>query len=194
MQAVRQGYTPGNWRVFHGRVAYHVRQIIGGVVILALGFIGVMYLLLNPHIAVVPGAGSGSTPLDEGPFTVARTVDFVVLAVFLLLGLGVSALSASRLTTARDQALVLMPEGFVLSVKNPVAYAYANMQAIAARNNNGTITFSITPIGGGRNQVFRLDGRFGKPKPIATAILAARAEWQRANGSPQQPPLPGTGR
>lgn len=199
MMAVRQNQIPGSWQVFRGRVAFHMQQLLGGVLILVLGFVGIMYLLLNPRIAIVPGYGSNDSPIDPGPFTIARTVDFVVLAILLLVGLWLCFSSSSQLTVARDQALVLMPDGFVISTKNPVAYAYAAMQGMSARNNRGTITFNITPVGGAQRQSFRLDGRFGNAKQIATQILAGRAEWQRAHPTaqpqqPPQPPLPGPAR
>ena len=192
MTAVRQGQAPATWQVYRGRVAFHVRQLLGGLLILLLGFVGVMYLLLNPDTVIVPGSGQGSA-LDTGPFAVARIGDFVVLAVVLVVGLWLCVSSSSQLTTVRDQALVLLPEGFVIGAKKPTAYAYAAMQAIAARNNRGTITFSVTPVGGDRRQTFRLDSRFGDAKHIATQILAARTAWQRANSAAQspQPPMAG---
>jgi hypothetical protein len=192
MTAVRQGQAPATWQVYRGRVAFHVRQLLGGLLILLLGFVGVMYLLLNPDTVIVPGSGQSGT-LDTGPFAIARIGDFVVLAVVQVVGLGLCVSSSSQLTTVRDQALVLLPEGFVIGAKKPTAYAFAAMQAIAARNNRGTITFSVTPSGGDRRQTFRLNSRFGDAKHIATQILAARTAWQRANSAAQspQPPMAG---
>lgn len=189
MTMVRQGQAPATWQVYRGRAAFHVRQMLGGLLILLLGFVGVMYLLLNPNTVIVPGSGQDS-PIDPGPFAVARVGDFVVLAVVLAVGLWLCASSSSQLTTVRDQALVLMPEGFVVGARKSTAYAYAAMQSIAARNNRGTITFSITPVDSGQRQLFRLDSRFGDARQIATQILAARTAWQRANSEAQPPPMP----
>lgn len=199
MQAVRQGYVPDSWRVYHGRVGWQVRQMLGGLFILLLGFSAAIYLLLNPNVAFVPGTAGDNIPIDAGPFTVARTVDFAVLALFLLVGFVISVASASRLPTIRGQTLVLMPAGFVLNLKKPTAYAYGAMQALNARNHRGTISFNITPVGNARRQLLRLDGRFGNAKQIATQILMARNEWQRAHAavpspqSPQSPQSPTTG-
>ncbi|HET8908263.1 MAG TPA: hypothetical protein VFN11_15005 [Ktedonobacterales bacterium] len=199
MQAVRQGYVPDSWRVYHGRVGWQVRQMLGGLLILLLGFSAAVYLLLNPDVAFVPGAAGDSISIEAGQFTVARTVDFAVLALFLLVGFVISVASASRLPTIRGQTLVLMPAGFVLNLKKPTAYAYGAMQALNARNHRGTISFNITPVGNARRQVLRLDGRFGNAKQIATQILMARNEWQRAHAavpspqSPQSPQSPTTG-
>ena len=188
--AVQQGHAPTQWQVFRARVGYHVQQILGGVFFLLLGFVGVLYLLVNPHVAIVPGYGSSDTPLDSGPFAAARTFDFVVLAIVLLVSLGLSAFAASQLATVRNQMLVLMPEGFVINARKPMAYAFSGMQAMTARNNRGTITFNVTPVGGGRGQTFRLDSRFGNAKQIATQMLAVRGEWQRIHAAPASQAAP----
>lgn len=183
LTAVQQGHAPAHWQVLRARVGYHVRQILGGVFLLLLGFVGVLILLANPDSAYLPGSG-GNNVLDPGPFAAARTFDFVVLAIVLLVSLGLSAFAASQLATVRDQMLVLMPEGFVIYARKPMAYDFAGIQAMTARNNRGTITFNVTPVGGGRSQTFRLDGRFGNAKEIATRILSARGDWQRMHPAP----------
>lgn len=190
MQAVRQGYVPDTWRVYHGRVGWQVQQLLVGLVILLLGFAGTIYLLLNTSIAIVPGTPGETTTVDATNLSAGRAVDFVVLAIFLALGLGLSVVASSRLTTIRDQVLVLMPDGFIINTKKPIAYSYAGMQAMSARNNRGTITFNITAAGNSRRQPLRLDGRFGNAKQLATQILVARNEWQRTHGvaPSQQPP------
>lgn len=196
MQAVRQGYVPDSWRVYHGRVGWLVRQLLGGLFILLLGFSAAVYLMLNPHIAVVPGTPGDHTTIETGQIALWRGIDFVVLGFILLIGFVLSVGSASQLPNIREQALVLMPDGFVLTLKKPTAYAYGAMQALSARNRRGVIQFNITPGGNARRRLVALDGRFGNAKQIATQILMARNEWQRAHAagsSPQSPQSPTTG-
>jgi hypothetical protein len=199
MQAVRQGYVPDSWRVYRGRVGWLVRQMLGGVLMLLLSFIGVMYLLLNPYTAVVPGTPGDHTTIETGQIAMWRGIDFVVLGFILLIGFVLSVGSASQLPNIREQVLVLMPDGFVLTLKKPTAYAYGAMQALSAQNRRGVIQFNITPGGNARRRLVALDGRFGNAKQIATQILMARNEWQRVHAtvpspqSPQSPPSPTTG-
>jgi hypothetical protein len=199
MQAVRQGYVPDTWRVYHGRVGFLVRKMLGALLILALSFVGVMYLLLNPHTAIVPGTQGDHTTLEAFRFSMWRGIDFVVVVFMLLIGFTLTVASASQLPTIREQTLVLMADGFVLNLKKPTAYAYGAMQAMNARNNRGVILINITPVGNARRQLVGLDGRYGNAKQIAAQILMARNEWQRAHAAaqpsqtPQSPQSPTTG-
>jgi hypothetical protein len=188
----RQGQNPPAWQVYRARPAFFRNQILLGVLILALGAVGAIYLLANPLIAFVPGFGSGSQSLDPGPFMIARTVDFVVIALLLLIGV-VSGVNAVRnLTQAHDQVLVLMPEGFVLCTKSATAYPYATMRGLNAASYRGTITLTIADAATQQRQRVRLDGRFGNARQLAGRIMAQRTDYLAARAR-AQPPSPGSG-
>ena len=176
----RQGQNPPAWRVFRARSGFFRNQILLGVFILALGVVGAVYLLANPLTAFVPGFGSGSQPLDPGPFMVARTVDFVVILLFVVAGIVAAVNAVRNLTRAHEQVLVLMPEGFVLSTKSSVAYLFAAMRELSASSYRGTITFTITDAATRQRQRVRLDGRFGNARQIAALVLAQRTDYRAA--------------
>ena len=138
--------------------------------ILALGVVGAVYLLAHPLTAFVPGFGSGSQPLDPGPFMVARTVDFVVILLFVVAGIVAAVNAVRNRTRAHEQVLVLMPGGFVLSTKSSVAYLFAAMRELSASSYRGTITFTITDAATRQRERVRLDGRFGNARQIAALV------------------------
>jgi hypothetical protein len=185
----RQGQNSPNWQVYRARSGYFVQQVVVGLFVLALGVGGTLYLVANPLIAIVPGSGGNSQTLDPGPFMIARTVDFGIIALILLAGLWVVVVSVAHLTRLRDEVLVLMPQGLVIDTKTPVAYSFAAMRSLSARNYRGVVTFTITDSTERRLRV-RLDGRFGNARQLAGQILAMRNAYLRTQAG-AQPPSPG---
>jgi len=181
----RQGQHPPNWQVHRARSGYFVQQIILALVLLALGVGGTLYLLANPFTAFVPGYG-GSETLDPGSFAIARTVDFGVIVIFVAVGLWIGGTSLAHLSRARDEVLVLMPQGFVIDTKTPVAYSYGAMRGMSARNYRGVVTFTITDPTG-RRQRLRLDGRFGNASQLAGQVLTMRNTYLRTQAGAQPP-------
>jgi hypothetical protein len=117
---------------------------------------------------------------------IARTVDFGVIVLFLVVGLWIGGTSAAHLTSLQNEVLVLMPQGFVIDTKTPVAYSYAAMRSLSARNSRGVVTFTITDAAA-RRQRLRLDGRFGNAGQLAGQILTMRNTFLRAQAGAQPP-------
>jgi hypothetical protein len=187
---VQHGQNPPSWQVYRARSAYFRDQILLGVFILAIVAAGAIYLLANPLIAFVPGYDTGSETLDPGSFMTARTIDFVVIGLLLVVGLVYAVNAVRNLSRVQDQVLVLMPDGFLLGTNTPVVYPFATMQALTARSYRGTITLTITKSATRSIQRVRLDGRFGNARQLAGQIMSLRNAYLRAQVG-AQPPRPG---
>jgi len=181
----RQGQNPPNWQVYRARSGYFVQQIVLGLVLFALGVAGTVFLLANPFTAFGPGYG-GSETVDPSTFMIFRTVDFAIIVLFLLVGQWVGGTSMVHLSRLRDEVVVLMPQGFVIGTKTPVAYHYAAIRSLSARNYRGVVTFTITDPTA-RRQRLRLDGRFGNAGQLAGQILTMRNTYLRAQTGSQPP-------
>jgi hypothetical protein len=184
----QQGSVPPTWHVWRARRSYFWVQAVGGALIFALGLGGILYFLGDPNHAIVLGSyGSPDTgTLDPTAFTAWRIADFVVAGLLVLGGGFLAVRRASELPSAAQQMLVLLPEGIVVSTgASPQSYAFASLRSLSASSYRGTYTVTLKPANGGKTARLVLNGRFGKSKPIATAILAAHRQFLAAQGAYQ---------
>jgi hypothetical protein len=175
---VQQGAFPAHWQVWHARASHFIRLAILSAIILIGAAIGIMYLLNNPNQAFTIGAvGSPDTgSLDPSAFSNWRVADFVILGFFLLFCAGYLVFLLAQSVQAKEQVLVLFPEGFVLKTGQTRAFAFANIRSISASSYRGVVNLRIVASDGRKFSV-RIDGRFGKAKPLAQRILAARNQF-----------------
>jgi hypothetical protein len=171
----RQDTPPPTWQVWHARTSFFIRQALIGTLVLALGAVGVGYLLSHATTVFVLGT-YGSTDggqLDAGPFMAWRTADFVVLALLGAVGAYTLIRRAAEAPGARDQVLVLMPDGVVFGTgASPRAVAFASLRTVSSARYRGIVTLTFNFINGGKTRM-TLDGRFGKPNLIAQSVIAA---------------------
>ena len=177
---VRAGTAPPTWQVLHARQAFFVQGAIAGIVIAIAAVAAAAYLLLS---GTVVGYGLNSQTSDN-VLNFWFIVDMVVLVLFLVGGIVFSVTRLRSLGSADDQALILMPEGFVMRL-GPAANAtrVVNYQGIATLTptvRNGNV-FLVMQAANGRRVQIELDSRFGKPKPLAQQIQGMHAAYVTAN-------------
>ncbi|HEV2462049.1 MAG TPA: hypothetical protein VGS80_27155 [Ktedonobacterales bacterium] len=180
MSQVRSGTAPTSWQVIPARRAFFVQGAIWGVVIAIAAVAAAAYLLLS---GTVVGYGVNSQT-SNNVLNFWFIVDMVVLALFLVGGIVFSITRLRSLGSADDQALVLMPDGFVMRL-GPAANAtrvvnYQNIATITPTVRNGN-TFLVMQTTNGRRVQVQLDSRFGKPKPLAQQIQGMHAAYATAN-------------
>lgn len=179
---VDHGAAPPNWQITRGRPAFHLQQIILGVVVVAIGVVGAVFLLANPDQAFSYGAGGeASMSVING----WRTVDFVVLAIFALAGAYLIVQHTGSYASAKSDLLVMVPEGFVIRTGRRIqTYDFATLTSLRATLSRGTLIVNATQASGAKLRS-SIDGRFGKVKPIGQAILAAYSQYRAATVRPQ---------
>jgi hypothetical protein len=184
----RRGAVFAGGQVWHAQERYFlVQTAIAGVFVLLMIF-GFFYLLSNSNQAfTIGGYGSAGGPLDSTALAGWRTFDFVAGGLFAAAMLVLLVRSAAASANAGDQVLVLLPDGLVLGTgKTPKTYPFAAFRAVSLSSTRGTVSLSLTPAAGGRAVRVPLDGRFGKAKPIAQAILVAHRQFV-SGYQPSQP-------
>jgi hypothetical protein len=182
----QQGSVPPNWSVWRAKLSYFIVQSVAGVLIFALGFGAIVYFLGDPNHAFVLGSyGSpDSGTLNQGAFNAWRIADFTGAGALALLGAILAIRRAAELPSAGEQMLVLLPEGIVMSTSQvPRTFAFAALRALNVSSYRGTYTLTLKPASGGKSVRIMLDGRFGKSKPIASAILGAHQRFLAAQGA-----------
>lgn len=189
----RQGQVLPGWQVYRGQPSFHARQIVLAILIALIGCAGAAYLLTNPQIAIVPGYSSDTTTLDTGPFAAARAFDFVIIGLLLAGGIWYAIAHAVQISSAASRVLIVMPEGFVVSIKRPIAYSFAGMRSVSASSFQGAVTLSITDAARRGKQRVRLDGRFGNARQLAGQIIAARESYMRSRTAMRSPSIGPTG-
>ena len=188
----RQGVTYPGWQVWRASERYFLGQALIAVILLILIGIGILYLVSNGNVALLPGYGSSDTPLDANALSTWRAIDFGVGGLFAAVMAVLLVRAAAASANAAEQVLVLLPEGFVLGTsKTPKAYHFGSFRAVSLSNNRGAISLNLTPAAGGQKVRVSLDGRFGKSKPIAQAILVAHGQFVSRYQPVPQPQQPG---
>lgn len=174
--ASAQRETPqAGWQVWREHRSFFLRMALIGIVFLIGGGYGAMYLQGHPDTAFVLGAVGDPTtvPLDPGLFMTARTIDFVVVGVVALLGLYSLIWGIYRTAVGGGQLLVLTPEGLVLRRQSAAqSFPFAAVRSLTTTRVYGTLQVRLI-FTDGTKKTIKLDGRFGSPKLIARAILAA---------------------
>ena len=177
---VRSGTAPASWQVIPARRAFFVQGAIWGVVVAVAAVAAAVYLLAS---GTVVGYGVNDQT-SNGVLNFWFIVDMVVLALFLVGGVVFSITRLRSLGSAEDQALILMPEGFVMRL-GPSANAtrvvnYQNIAILTPTVRNGNV-FLVMQAANGRKIQVQLDSRFGKPKPLAQQIQGMHAAYVTAN-------------
>jgi hypothetical protein len=177
MHQALQGAAPPNWRVFPAKQSHFMGNIVGYVigVVLLLGFI--VFLIAAPDF-VIGLRGAVNVPSLHSLW---RTVDFVVAGVGVVGCIVLLVSSVRSLGTLNQQALVLLPEGFVIrkgaDKKAMTVIEFGAISGIATSVSNGTWSL-VMPRANGKGAVkLELDGRFGSPKQIAKMLEEARSQY-----------------
>lgn len=182
IQQSLQGSAPPNWRVLPAKVSHFLGSIAGYAIgaVLLLAFIG--FLAVNPDARVTLQGSSSDAP---NVIQFWRTIDFVVAGVMALACVALLVLGVRGLGTVKQQALVVLPEGFVMQKgtdkKTLSVIEFGAITGIATSVSNGNWTLVIPRANGKGVIKLALDGRFGAPKQIAKMLEEARSQFAIAN-------------
>jgi hypothetical protein len=171
LETVRDGKAPTDWRVLHARPVYFwavgIAQLVGG---LALAALATLIVVTQQYCL---GLVTGSMAF-----------------LFLLLAWK----TLSELRTAKDQMLVLMPDGVVnassMSSFAPFRrLAYADVATMSMRVDHGrrggtSVELTLRFIEGAEMAI-SLDGRFGPREQLATSILEGWATYHTTHVASQ---------
>jgi hypothetical protein len=170
--------------VYHASAGFFLKKTLAGIFFTLIGIGFFAALLGDSTLAVLPWCTNGSTSVTSNQFDLIRAVDFGLALVVLLGGLWQSR-NLFTLSRLREQMLVLTPDGFVVNITEPTAYAFATMQTISARWNKDKVTFTLQEGQPARTRGIEVDNRFGNTKQIANDVLAMRNAWKQAHGQMQ---------
>lgn len=180
MRQVLQGSAPPNWRVFPAKLSHFLGSIAGYAiaVLLFLGFIG--FLVIAPDF-VIGLKGAVDVPTLHSFW---RTVDFVVAGA-LALGCAALLVSSMRgLGSVKQQALVLLPEGFVMQKgadkKTMTVVHFGAITGVGTSVVQGNWSLVMPRANGNGNIKVEIDARFGAPKNIATILQVARMQYAKS--------------
>jgi len=177
LQQALQGSAPPNWRVYPAKVSHFLGSIAGYAIgtLLLLGLIA--YLAANPDVAISLQGSSDAPNVSQ----FWRVIDFVVGGVMVLACVVLLVLSIRGLGTVKHQALVVLPEGFVMQKgagkKGMTAIEFGAITGIATSVSNGNWSLVIPRANGKGAIKLELDGRFGPPKKIAAMLEEARSQY-----------------
>lgn len=180
VQQVKAGAAPASWQVIPARGSFFLWSALAGVA-LAIGAVAAaIYLFLSGTIV---GIGVN----DQTPDNVAFfwfIVDMLVLAALAIGGTVFAIRRALAISSAGEQMLVLLPEGFVkrtgTSDKDTLAVNYANLSTITPAVRNGSQYLDVRTKAGKRVSI-ELDGRFGNAKTLARQIAGQHAHYVTAS-------------
>lgn len=183
MQQVRQGAAPSYWHVLPAKQSHFIGNIAGYTVGALLAFGLLLYLIVDPGFVI----GLKGAVNVESLHNLWRTVDFVVAGIAILACLFLVFAGVRNLGTVNQQALVLLPEGFVMQKgvgkKTMTVIEYGAITGLTTSVSNGSWSL-VMPRANGKGAVkLDLDGRYGAPKQIATMLQEARAQYARARAS-----------
>ncbi len=180
VQQVKAGAAPASWQVFSARGSYFLWNALGGAA-LAIGAVAApIYLFLSGTIV---GIGAN----DQTPDNVAFfwfIVDMLVLAALFIGGIVFAIRRALAISSASEQMLVLLPEGFVkrtgTSAKDTLAVNYANLTTVTPTVRNGSHYLSVQTKAGKRVSI-EIDARFGNAKTLVRQIAGQHAHYVTAS-------------
>ncbi len=177
MQQVQQGTAPSYWFVCPARVSQFLKNIAVFAVFSLLLIGGLRYLQVNPGFAIGL-RGAGDIPELHALW---RRIDFGVAGIVLLMLLFFLVSGVRNLATARQQALVLLPEGFVMQKgatrKTMVVIHYGAISEITTSVSNYTLSLVMPRTDGYGTIRVELDGRFGPSDAIAELLQQAHRQY-----------------
>ncbi len=190
------GYNPGPWRIYRAQKNHFVTETLVGIFLTALFLGGVVWILSQNQFVITPGYGSGGT-LDEGTFNTWRAIDIIAGIAFAIAMAYYTFKTANNIGKADTMALVLMPEGLVMGKgkPDPTVVSYGALKGLKATiYRGGTINLSIKDAQTGKNSLVRIDGRYGRVRPLANQIVADYNNYHQYLRNMQQqqqyPPQP----
>jgi hypothetical protein len=163
MQVVSEGYAPGDWQVYRAHASYLIQRPI-----LGLGLLAVVVLVWLRADPVQPYS--------------TRVVMVLVSLLFGLLGLWDIWSGAGQFTNLREQALVLMPDGFVINGPKLVWCHYGAIQSLKATSGRYGSFVWLSLLDATRPQRLPLDVRFGRVPQRARQLSEGILAWQRLHG------------
>lgn len=180
MQQVLQGAAPSYWYVFPAKPSQFLKNIAVYSVctLLLLGFL--LYLKVHPAFVIGLGDAAKMPELHD----LWRTIDFGAAAIVIPMLLVFLLSEVRNLSTARKQALVLLPEGFIMqkgsSRKTMTVIHYGTITELTTSVSNYT-WYLVMPRADGNGIIkLGLDGRFGPSSEIAAILQQAHEQYAGA--------------
>ena len=175
LEQVRSGMAPNTWQVLRANRSYFVQQVVIGVVLVIAAIAGAVYLLAT---GTVVGYGLNDQTANN-VLLVWLVIDMVVLLAVVIVGIVMAVRHLAQMGSASEQLLVLTPEGFVRRLgpgnNQTTTYDFSAIAGMKLTVQNGAVSLLIQRRADGKQLRVQLDGRFGKPKPIAQQITGAYA-------------------
>ncbi|GAC1451854.1 MAG: hypothetical protein PVSMB4_11990 [Ktedonobacterales bacterium] len=181
VQQALQGYAPPGWQILRARQSHFLGTIISGIALtlLVLGLIG--YLIVDPGFVIGLRGAVNVDSLHQ----FWRIVDFIAGGVFAAAFIALTVKGVRDLGTIDNQVLVMMPEGFVMqkgpATKAPLTVAYESTAGARLQIDRGTVYLLLARANRQGALKIEIDGRFGKPKPIAQQIIQAQTAYAAAH-------------
>lgn len=181
MTQVRAGVAPPTWKVLPAKGSHFITaglfSILFGLALIA----GLVYLLISNTLIyfIVPPDNEGISIfwfLFDNIVGGAVAIGLIVMGIMKLVEMG----------TAQQQALVLMPEGFVIQTQKAVVVHYGLVAGMTIAISQGNVVLNMRRTDNGQTMKVALDNRFGAPKPIGKAIVQAQGLYAQAAAMAQQ--------
>ncbi len=170
LMQVQSQQIPPTWRVYRGKKTFFMREAAIYSFLFLLVMALVVYLYSDPFLAITYGPFLSNTA-DTQTFLMTRTIDFVVLGLFMLVFIGAVFWSLLQISKAQGQMLLLMPDGFVIVERKTATYPYATIRSIKIlKSRTGARSLVLSIGNAGKSRRVRLDGRFGNSKQLAETI------------------------
>jgi len=176
VQQVKAGAAPASWQVIHARGSFFLMSALGGIVAAIVAIGAEVYLRASNSvygIAIPPDA-------SEGVLNFWSAVDLIFFAAVAIGGVVFAIMRARAISSASEQMLVLLPEGFVkrtgTSEKDTLAVNYANLTTATPTVRNGSHFLSVRTKAGQRISI-EIDGRFGNAKALVRQISGQHAHY-----------------
>lgn len=175
LNQVRAGVAPAAWKVLPAKGSHF---IITGLFSILFGLAligGLVYLLFSNTLIyfLVPPVNDG---LKIFWFLFDNLVGGAVAIGLIVAGI----MKLAEMGSAQQQAMVLMPEGFVIQTKKPVVVHYGQVAGMTVALNRGDVILNMRRADNGQTMKVTLDSRFGAPKPIGQAIVQAQGRYAQA--------------
>jgi uncharacterized membrane protein len=177
VQQASLGMAPPSWQVLRAKRSFFISSAIGGVVFTIGALAAAIYLFVS-------GAIVGIGVSDQTPSNVAIfwfIVDMVALAAAAIGGVIFALGSLRGLSTADEQMLVLMPEGFVLrrgaAENKTTTVNFQRVATVTPSVQSGRVFLIMQIVGSGQRAKVELDNRFGPAKRLAQQIAGMHAHY-----------------
>lgn len=181
MNQVRAGVAPPTWKVMPAKGSHFITT---GLLYILFGLAmigGLVYLFFSNTLIyfLVP-------PVNDGLKIFWFLFDNIVGALLAIGGFIGGIKKLAEMGSAQQQAMVLMPEGFLMQTQKAIMVHYGQVAGMTMALKNGEVILNMRRADNGKTMKVTLDGRFGATKPIGQAIVQAQGQYAQVAALAQQ--------